>query len=287
MFLRAITFGLISAHGLASAAAGQDACAIQVGDKITLTDLTSVLEGTRRTAITKDPFETSAEFEARRLASAESAGFKTVILASNVDHENAIYDADKSAWFLTKYFPSNPVFEFADKALEDHGLIGHRDSERVETVILRSVDNIIGDYSASNAMGATLKVEKWLHERVAISEIAPTKRSGYKYGPEIFAFPDEVEVNNVLGSGTKLEPALRIDMPRDQAREISGRIGFAIVADLVDPVRIEGSFYIEPKFDRPADRTVKTTVLVADILCGVAYSPDFSVLAIVKTRAPY
>jgi len=206
----------------------------------------------------------------------------------DVDQEQAIYDADKGAWFLNEYFPSNPVFEFADKALEAEGLVGPRESERIETVMLRSIDELLEEYTGANAMGATLTIAKWRHTRVAISEIASKKGGGYnKYGPDLFSYADSVQVENILGTGTDSKPASRIDMPRDQARAINGKIGFAVVADLVEPARVEGSFYIEPKFDRPAERTVDTTVLVANIRCGIAFGPDLSVLATVKTKPPY
>ena len=156
--------------------------------------------------------------------------------------------------------------------------------------MLRSVDELVDEYDASNAMGATITVQKWHHSRVAIGEISGVSkkpRSGYKYGTELFAYADSVQVKDTLGSGSNTVPALRVDMPRDEARVINGKIGFAVVADLQVPARIAGQYFIEPQFDRPAERIIDTTVLIADVRCGIAFGPDFSVLATVQTKPPF
>lgn len=265
------------------AAAAQDACALAPGMVLVLDDLDAVLRGVSQQPREKDPFETTAEFEARRAAA--GAGPETVVLASDADQRQAIYDADRAAWFLTGYFPSNATLGFVDYALQTAGLIGYGDRDRIEYVMLRSEDVPLGDYTAANAMGASLTVRKSRHTRVAIAEVGPKTRSGYKIGTELFAYADTVQVKS--GTEFRSQPALRIDMPRDRARAINGRIGFAVVADLVDPLRVEGRHHIAPKFDNPYDRQVETTVLLADIRCGIAYGPDLSVLAVVGTRPPY
>ena len=300
MSKRAAFFVATFVIGLASAATAQDACALAPGEKLALDDLDAVLNGLSGTVVEKDAFETNEEFEARKKAAEADIGIRTVVLASNVDQENAVYDADKGAWFLTEYFPSNAIFDFVDDAIESAGLIedtGYRveapfddEKDRIESVMLRSIDELVGEYDASNAMGGTIAVQKWHHSRVAIGEISGVSkkpRSSYKNGTELFAYVDNVQVKDALGTGFNTLPALRVDMPRDEARAINGQIGFAIVADLQVPARIEGQYFIEPQFDRPAERTIDTTVLTADVRCGIAFGPDFSVLATVQTRPPF
>ena len=258
------------------------------GEKLNIDDLDVVLGRTAENVIEKNTFETTEEFEARKAAAVDTIGSKTVVLASDVDQKHAIYDADKGAWFLTEFFPSNGRFIFIDDALKSAGLIVSTDyyeTERIKSDVLRSVDELLEDYTGSNAMGATIAIQKWHHERIVISEISPKPPTKSKDGVELFAYADTVQVN-FLGSD-RTYSALRIDMPRDQALAINGKIGFAIVADLVDPVRVESQTFIAPEFDNPYDRTIDTTVFVANIRCGIAFGPDHSILATVQTRPPY
>lgn len=292
--------GVATLFGTAGTVIALDACDLVSGDKLFLDDLDAVIGGLPGGVFEKDPFETNAEFEARKKAAFISLEKKTVVLASSVDQENAIYDAEAGAWFLTRYFPSNASFDFVAEAIFKAGLIEHigfnigapfdDEKDRVESIMLRSADEIVDDYYASNALGATIAVKKWHHSRVAIAEIgdvADKPRTKYKNGTELFAFEHRVQVENTLGSGTHLQSALRVDMPRDKARAMNGKIGFAIVADLQAPVRVDGQYYIEPKFDRPNERTVDTVVLIADIRCGIAFGPDLSVLATIHTNPPF
>ena len=156
-----------------AAAAAQDACALAPGAVLTLDDLDTVLHRARAQSPEKDPFETTAEFEARKAAA--GAGPQAVVLASDVDQRQAIYDADQGAWFLMPYFPSNATFGFVDVALETNGLIGYGERNRIEAVMLRSADVALGDYTASTAMGASLTVRKWRHSLSLIHISEPTR----------------------------------------------------------------------------------------------------------------
>ena len=166
------------------------------------------------------------------------------------------------------------------------GLINYFDEDRVEEVVLRSADELIEEYAALNALGAQISIQKWHHSRTVISEIAPEPPLKNRPGPALFAFTSTVKVEDPY-FGTQTTWALRINMPRDQARAINGKIGFAIVADLFGSTRVEYQTLIEPTFDNPNDRTVDTTVIAANIRCGIAFGPDQSILAIAMTRPPY
>lgn len=269
-----------------SMASADDACTLRVGDKLVMDDLNVVLSEVASQAIEKDEFETTEEFEQRK-AEALAATPRYFVLATSADQGQAVYDADKGAWFFTEYFPSNGSFTFVDELPFDRGVIEFRARDSAEALVVRSSDTLVSSYSATNAMGGSTTVGEWQHERVFVVEVTTKPVNGDRYGPNLFEYFDSVNLPNELSSGTRMHSAMKVEMPREIARSLKGKFGFAVAGVTVPPGYVEGPHFIKPTFDLPNERVIETKILLADIHCGAVFGPDQVVLAVLNPREPF
>ena len=268
-----------------SLAAAHPACSLKAGVHVQVDQLDVLLDAAGGVAIQKDEFETTEQFEQRKVqASLASTAFALDLLT---DQEHAVYDADRSVWTFHEFFPSGGTYNFHEDALIEAGVTA---ADWSHSMMLRSIDVDQGSYVASNAYGYEVSVTKILAIRIGIIEIAWGQPfpSDYRkrYGP-MFEMPLSVRRPSPgLPNGFEMA-AFEVPMPVEEARLAKGGFRFVVAGELVDPFRIGYTRYILPKIDNPRDATVEMTYLIADIQCGVLTDHEGKVLKVLPTLAPF
>lgn len=287
MHIMTILLTLATISAFPRAALALDACALPVGSAVAASDLDELLSTTvTQEPLVKDEFETTAQFEARVAAATEGIGSTDFILKTAVDYDQAIYDADVQTWRFTKYFPSNGSWNFVEETLEANGLLEVGD---YRSVILRSEETETGDYAASNAMGAEIKVSVVAATRLGLVEIAKDRPKSdpwddYTY---LFKLPSLAILYSDLLNKDEVVHVIAVPMPIDRARELKGKMTFAAVGTLDKPPLIRHTRHVAPTFDNPREVDVQLTYLVGDIRCGLILDDADKIVAVVGTNAPF
>lgn len=272
---------------MAGLAQAQSACDTPIGSKVELSSLDNILATVSGGGpLTKDEFETTAAFEARKAAAQAGMGGGEIVLSAVVDHDQIIYDADNQRWKLKKYFVNNSPWNFDTEAVDAY-MTGARSDFR--SLVLRAVDTVTGSYTASNAMGAQVEVKVYTVIRVSLLELSPSSPRVDKYSDDhlFFHLPDTaMEYVDYLRRERETRYAF-IPMPVERARELKGKLGFAAVASLREPFFFAHTDQIYPKMNNPVDATIHHSFLVADVRCGLVLDDLGAVLHVLGMEPPY
>jgi len=276
----AVTTFAILAAGTAFA---QQACDVEPGTVISLTEIDPILE--TMSGLKKDEFETTADFEARVKDTVKKAVEGSVFLQTHHDEGSAIYDADQSAWFITEYFPTNSSWNFSRDAVEEAGL---SEAGPQGSVMLIVKDEVVDTYEAQNAMGASAVISKVEATRVGVLEIAegsPIATDWWKI--DFFDMPESITYTIPDTTIETQSSAITIPMQPNEARVAKGSFKFAVYAELVEPFILRNQQHIDATMDTKREATINSTFLVADVKCGFVTDQSNKVIAVVGMAEPF
>jgi hypothetical protein len=264
--------------GLANAAAAD--CPLQVGEVgsfMTGAELANILAELPQN---KGDFETSESFEARRLGVLAPLLNTPLYVLTDYDKSfpnnspNTVrYDADNQRVLYGDYFFSND-YDPVPYALRDRGLI-QKYSDAYISFNLNKDENILRTYDGSNAFGASTTITEVQWDILSVSQLAPRRERSYN---PVFEADINAQMPSVLGEGMEEESVMSFDMPIAEATDSFYDIRPAVVFVLDYPYVVFDEEYLEPVNVYPVERNINSTVLVAEILCGLVVGEDGTVL---------
>ena len=264
-------------------------CATFMGETVEPSDISKVLEGIVLPG-PKSEFETTADYDARQAAFAESMPRQLVIGKSQKEQLDFPYDADRQLLTITAegfrghslnlnplfgigeryygqgvgYHPDAPsVFEyFLDRKVEYYG----RDtrSRFVGNLYVSLYDQRedVGSYAAKNGFGAEAQIAQILWTFRGIYD-GPSQHTSLFYRDEL---------------GT-------MSLAPEEARAFKPRLGIAFVVAPKSPYVMHAKRQVnEPKINAPEEVTSNITMLVADIQCALLLDGAGKVIGAYATR---
>jgi len=259
-------------------------CPFEVGQTISPMTVEAIRGYISQVPIQKDTFETSAQFEDRRLLSLQSIVESPVTSFTHVDDKfiddesNTIrYDADEQRVLFTDYFFSNE-FDPAQDILRSSGLID-RYSEAYISFNIHVQDTVLRTYLGGNALGASIEVTEIRRDFLSIAQLAPNRERSYH---PIFQTEVVAEMPSVMGSGMEEEDVMTFDFPLEVAKEDFFDLRPVISFKLQSPFMLYGEDYIQPVARYPVERNFYANVLIGDILCGGIVNGNGLVLDVVN-----
>lgn len=221
-------------------------------------------------ALTKDEFETTAQFEAR-VAAAGSGAPSTMLISVPVNPEYVTYDADAGAFAIKSYAVANIGADWftAFYGSPHYSTIEHASYDNL-ALVLSSDDRATGAYEGQNAYGATWEITRLNRTINAIFESKPPR-----YGVNLWG-----------NSSANSSPTWSLPVPVDQARAMKDKLRAAVLIAPKAPFFFENS---QPSAARitiqnPRDITQISRVIVADIQCMAITDDNNNVLLAVRTN---
>lgn len=283
--MRTATFGVLALLGAgmsspttasimanSSPVAVDEACKIPIGQRITPMSVDALIS---RLSVSTEPrgeFETTAQYEAR-LQAAGSGAPRHAFVSIPIDTKYITYDADtgrfriespaldnKNASWDVFYDGPNPPWPKP---------VGRRD---YVDLVERSVEKVIGTYSASNAYGAKVTVRQVFRETVGVLDRTAN-------GNEDLFFPerpwrsDQSHVIAEVAVDPTIAPRWRQNLK-----------AAALVAPKAPYIAKGIKDWGRPRFDLPKETTEQLTAVIADISCVVLTDQSDTVLARIPTR---
>ncbi|MDZ3831938.1 MAG: hypothetical protein U0S50_09005 [Sphingopyxis sp.] len=252
---------LMAAPGVAHA---QSSCDAYTGTTVQPQTFDQAIASIRPVA-PKDEFETSDAYRAR-LAAAGGAG--PLIISKKIEGAGYLaYNADKGAFEVKAYLFDNTNFNAWDAFYYAKVTDPKASTMSNLDVVISSSDTVTGTYSAQNGFGAKTNVSKVTRIEKAIFESEPAR-----YGEELFFQNKDAIVGEVPMS-----------VAEAQAFKPQAKIAFVAVPKL--PYVVRATFPTgKTTISNPTDLTVNSTILVADIQCGLLMNGTNKVVAAFKTR---
>ena len=257
---------LIAASGVAVAAV----CPVRVGELAQYVEPKQIYDDLKALDLTKSEYETAKEFEARVR---ESLNHDTVatshLLRATYFPDHLTYVAEREEFIVEKYAWANlgvgwddvfggwGVYDGKQLSKNPWGMEQVSSLTPVQGVGLLSEEEIVGTYTASNAMGATVQV----------TEI---ERNVYA----VFDRPGRDSWKCELKSGQLDTCSVRLGVKRENARSLKDGLSVGILARPKPPFAATGTRTWKPTIQDPRDVTAHYNVIVADILCAVLTRPD-------------
>jgi hypothetical protein len=245
------------------AAQAQSSCASYMGTTVTPLTFDQAIASIKPVA-PKGEFETTDAYQAR-LAAGGASG--PLIISKKIEGAQYLtYNADKGAFEVQAYLFDNTNFSAWDafywaKASVKASTIGNLD------VSISSSEVATGTYSAQNGFGAKTTVTKITRTEKAIFD-----RETARYGEQLFVANKDAVVGEVPMS-----------VAEAQAFKPQAKIAFVVVPKL--PYVVRANFpQGETTISNPTEVRVNSTILVADIQCGLLMNGTNRVIAAFQTR---
>ncbi|BAI95711.1 hypothetical protein Sj15T_00600 [Sphingobium sp. TA15] len=245
------------------AAHAQSSCASYTGTTVAPLSFDQAIASIKPVA-PKGEFETTDAYQARLAAGAASG---PLIISKKIEGaEYLSYNADKAAFEVKSYLFDNSNFSAWDtfywaKSDVKASTIGNLD------VAISSSEVATGTYSAQNGFGARTTVTKLTRTEKAIFD-----RETASYGEQLFIANKDAIVGEVPMS-----------VAEAQSFKPQAKIAFVVVPKL--PYVVRANFpQGETTISNPTDVRVNSTVLVADIQCGLLMNGTNRVIASFQTR---
>lgn len=209
----------------------------------------------------KGEFETTAAYQARIQG---AGGNGPLIISKRIEDRKYLeYDADRGAFKVLSYLFDNTNFPAWEALYTTPGLDPSTMSNL--DIAFDSSDVATGTYSAQNGFGARATITKLTRTVKGVFE-----RPAKGYSESLFPSKD-----GVIGY-LPMEPA------QAQAFRQTAKIAFVVVPK--SPYVVRRTFgYGETTISNPTDVTVNSTILIADIQCGLIMNPVNQVVAAFDT----
>lgn len=261
-------------------AQAQAQCPVSVGDVadvMTGEELAAIVAGVPRSP---DTFETTEDFQQRRMAALQPL-LQGPVFALSVGDEafpegdatTIRYDANNQRVLYNDYFFSNSV-DVSEEALRDNGLID-RYSESLIGFNIQFDEMILREYDAGNALGASITVTEVQWDILAVAQISPSRERSYD---PVFITDLTGQLRDFSGDAMRDDEVMAFGMPIEFARESFFDIRPVIVFELCEPYILFDEGYIPPVRAYPIERNISASVLMAEILCGLIVSSDGTIL---------
>lgn len=252
---------LICAPGMAQA---QSSCSAFAGTTVQPQTFDQAIASIKPIA-PKDEFETGDAYRAR-LAAAGSSG--PLIVSKKIEGaEYLVYNADIGAFEVKSYLFDNTNFSAWDTFY--YAKVESPKASTLSNLDVTISSSVVttGTYSAQNGFGAKATISKITRTERAIFEGEPAR-----YGEELFI----ANKGGVIGT-------VPMNVAEAQAFKLQAKIAFVVVPKLPNVVRATYP-YGKTTISNPTDVTVNSTVLVADIQCGLLMDGTNKVVAAFTTR---
>jgi len=253
-------------------------CASLSGTTIDVTAPSALWESLERRALTKDEFETTAEFEARKALAGHPAD-KIVAVRATFDSEYATSDADTEAFIIARYAWDN-LADGVDRidGVSNATALPNSFDQRLSVGLTES-ESAKDEYVGTNAFGATQNVLVVTRERYSVYDrVLP--------GATVDA-AGSWETDTVVRQerhGLVLEtPAVTVPVPRVAARSVKSTMLAGIVIRPRPPYMAVAEKRWRPTVRDPRDVTAVSRIILADILCAVLTDRDGRVLRAVSS----
>jgi hypothetical protein len=255
---------LILSLNLLISLAYADQCESYVGKKLAISSFEEVIKKFDNLS-PKTEFETNADFSARRKNSLDGVLGEELIILRNIpeaEKKYIEYDAEKKQFKIIRFIFNNRAAPI-EKIFKKMNLNFPRNplNKYVDNVIIASSDKRIGEYEASNAMGARVTVGK-LHRQTHVIFDGAILFSQAQTPPYVLGF-------------LKMEP--------QDARVFKETVRLAFVVNLKDPFFITGTHRAtDPSFSYPYEIDEEISILFASIQCGLIVDQQGTSLAAFK-----
>lgn len=261
-----------------AAAAEARVCPVKAGETVSFVSPKAAFTAVSVPVLTKGEFESSAEFEARKAAQGAVNVPETLMVEGTYFPDHVTYDADTERYRLNKYAWANvgSGYERAsyplDRAYFDS--IGKDDHYASNVPIfgvgLSQERVLTGKYQASNAMGASVIVQKQdtLHFGVFDSSLPMSKI--YEEDPRLVHWETLDEPSTDPSPYyDKRDAVVYLPMPLADAKKLKKdfKVGFALRPKA--PFTVKDTTQSEPTFDLPIENTNYYRILIADIQCAI------------------
>lgn len=216
----------------------------------------------------KDEFETTAQFEKRRNeAYKKLAGSSVMVIKDNLNwrdkkrYKKFEYDADNQRFILTRGFTdSNQRYVIGENGIicgiTDNCLCASNDytTNEIECIVDRESTEL-GTYTAKNAYGASVTVEK---SKTVLHEILmrPGESSELSYSRTPFY----------------------INVPIEKAKKLKNKLQMGYVVKLEEPFSLNDVFGISPTRDNPREILGIYNKIVVELLCVIVTDDNNYVL---------
>lgn len=209
----------------------------------------------------KGEFEITATYQART----QNSGAVKQIISKRMESPKYLeYDADKGAFTVLSYLFDNSNFPVWKTLYRAKAGLNANTSENRDVLISQS-DAATGSYVGQNGFGAKAHISKITRTIKGIYE-AP---AGFNEG----LFPDQ---HGVIGS-------IPMDAPHAMAFKQQAKIAFVVIPKL--PYIVKAMFTDgDATIDDPRDIQINSTILIADIQCGLLTDGANKVVAAYTTR---
>lgn len=223
----------------------------------------------------KGEFETSADYNAR-ISAASNTSSQTIFISKSPGNQDYIqYDADNQRFaIMSQAFTFWNLYAWEVFSGTPYGTILNASTFTNIEVGLEEEDTAKGTYVATNSFGSRTVVTKIDRQISGIFE----RPTDYSKGETLFSglFPNADQNTHIVG---------HISIPPELARDAKAgfRLAFGITPRFPYVVRntSKGS---EPTIDNPTDVTKHTTIIIADIKCGIVMDRTNKVLGSYPTR---
>lgn len=226
-------------------------------------------------------FETTAEFEARRISEISDLIGKELFVSVATDNGSIRYEADSQHFFLTEWFFSNTSRDFTQDALFAGGLLKQY-GKNFGNVTFFNSDEQTGTYSASNAIGTKVEVIEQTQFRYHLAEMLPASNQPKNFRFSLFEMPETAMMPDAFGQTMVETSVASISVPIERAKELNGTLQAGVVLVMDHPGVFFHEQHYPPTISLPLDSTVKSIVVTVDILCGFVFSPDGQILKVVE-----
>lgn len=243
-----------------------DRCTVKAGDNVTPITPQTLSKRLVGLAATKSEFESSQDFEDRKITAQQNVQPKYIVTAT-ASSDHISYDADRERFAISKFSWANisPDLESV------RGL-----DERPISVLtnyhglgLSTSETPSGTYRGSNAYGVSAEIVRLRRQTYGVFDRLP--RPG----------ENTWRLDFDKGDGAPASPhtgGIFLDASRSDAQALKANIRFAVELAPRPPFVVRGSRRFEPRIDRPTDIDETTEIFVGKVGCLIVIDSSGTVL---------
>ena len=268
----------------ASSAAISAECPVSIGETALYVEPKNIYDELRAFDLVKSEYETGREFEARieQATSQEVATIPHLLRATYFPGgvgDNLSYNAEQEEFVIKQWAWDNLGVNW-DSVFGPYGIY---DGEMLDEspwgiriprfALVRGVgliedQRVTGNYTASNALGATVQVTEVERDVYAVFE------EHLREGREEWVCE--------LARSESETCSVRVSVDRENAQNFENGMSVGIVAKPKFPLAVTGTVEEMPTIQYPINEKHHYKVIVADILCAVLSGPDGRIAKVIE-----
>jgi len=272
-----------------------DQCPFVVGESFEAISKSNFSELINSFPKEKSQFETTEKFKERQKTHLESSIPQLAILATEMDRDQLLYNADEEYFYYDDFLLSNgrytPDGDLIAELFNLESRFDYMDLQGINHIVFNSRTET-GSYEASNAMGASVTVTEVLYSNVTIygdhvldgDTMQLVKRDGdyvkvqkyYGYEPVV-----TLEAENFFGD-MENGPYHVLPYKINNAEKFFNGVQTYTAVDMRSPVILSETEKIPATINVPEERTISNVVIKADIVCSSLVDHQGKVAQILK-----